>query len=397
MPVGPSHRSRGFFRSVDKASKSSRLFSGGTHISFFKFKVRRNSSLMGSNYGDDYGQGEYVPSTKHQMIRRKKERITFFSILTAIACILLVIGISMLATNIPTMKSIEKDSVEYAKIIQKAKNGDEGYYLFTVDNIRFSYVGLDDRGDVYYHSTSKLNLKAYEETTYKNIRYFYIVATFIDAEGRQVTGETYTMYTIAQIKSMEEITFAYTKDYDGDGAWDVVDVNYSLDKNINYFGFKTNMTVGIVVLGIALVLVAIFVYGIIRTIKNLKFFKNEPIYREKITYKKKKLCAYCGTVLESNEKKCPNCGSTVLKTIDDHSQVVKKEYEGADIVSQEEAGVRRKKERQEKTDRNKEGETLDGILDDKEESLQTVSNEDIENKPVAEKRVIEEKPEATDN
>ena len=309
MPVGPSHGSRGRSSSSSSRSRSSSR----------SYSSRSSSrSYSGSrSYGGNRttvifagGGGSYAP---HTPLSSKAKKITALVVGIIICLIIGIIGFSKFSNNIGSASLMRKDAKEYAQIISKAQNGKDGYFLVHINNIKCvgsSHYGYEME---YCFESNEYNFRAtaYNYIKKSGVEYFYIEYRFTDDQNRTINGETYTCYSESAIQSLDEMTIAYTKVYDGDGSWDSMDVNYKLKNNIDYWKAKTASITGASLLIVGFGLSALFIYMIVRIKQNKPIFKKADSLNNANSKpeRKHRTCKYCGSIVDKDIFKCPSCGS----------------------------------------------------------------------------------------
>jgi len=309
MPVGPSHGSRGRSSSSSRSSsRSSSSRSSRSYGSSRSYSGNRTTVIVAGGGGYS-GGGEFKPMSP------KAKKITWLVIGIIFCLIIGIVGVSKFSKNIGSVSLMKRDAKEYAQIISNAKKGKEGYYLVHIDNIKntgSSHYGYEMEYS-FSSSSYKFSATAYNYQVKNGVEYFYIEYQFTDDEGRKINGETYTAYSEAAIQSLDEMTIAYTKIYDGDGSWDSMDVNYKLKNNIDYWFVKKEATVGGFLSVIFLGLVALFIYMIVRIKQDKPIFKKSDTVTGDIAGKPPvrhhRTCKYCGSIIAKDVFKCPSCGS----------------------------------------------------------------------------------------
>lgn len=304
MPVGPSHGARG------GRSRSGGGFSSSTGSSS-RYRTGRSTRVF--YYGGTGGSYNATPMSPKSI----KITATVFGLIFSI--IFLIVSISLLFTNAGPAALIRKDAGEYAEIIKRASANEDGYYLITIDNITCT-GGSHDGYDITYRFRGNYNssFDAYSYLKRNGVQYFYLEFTFTDSSGNNVTGETYAMYSESAIDGFSEITFAYTKLYDNDGSWDVINANYNLASNTEYLKYRDAAIAGGIMLAISALLVVFLIYAWYRVAHDLPIFKkadkDETASKneEKV---QKRVCSYCGSDAKEDTQKCSACGSRSFKYI----------------------------------------------------------------------------------
>ena len=257
--------------------------------------------------------------------------MTFIVVGFILVASFLIISVVKIQRNLGSSILMIKDSREYYDIIEKANDGEEGYYKITITGISSYNSGSSWNGD-YSYSIYKLEgdysfYGTAEEYWYVNgIAYYYISFSFLDGEGRTIQGETYTYYSQSAIAGLTEIDFVYTRKYDSDGSWDIIQENYRLRDNIDYKMTSREVNEGFLMLaasvavGICLGFLANRARELDSDLKpikkpvpvtatsNTQVAKPEPIY----TYK---VCMYCGSHLPINDNECDSCGAKKFKIV----------------------------------------------------------------------------------
>ncbi len=210
-----------------------------------------------------------------------------------------------------------KDAGEYYEIIERAKNGEDGYYLITIDNIGVTGSSTSGGDPTEYRLSGSNNayFRAYTEVRKNGVNYYYLVFSFRDSNGNYLSGETYSCYSQAAVKGLSDITFAYTKEYDGDGSWDIMPINYKLKDNMDYANANKNVFAGLALFLAGGGLFVLFIFLSIKLSKKDKVPSTATTKSTETTYKKPerthvyKECVYCGAQLTINSATCPSCGS----------------------------------------------------------------------------------------
>ncbi len=241
----------------------------------------------------------------------------------------LISGISMSEAN-KEIRYMKQDAVEWEEIIEKAENGEDGYYLFTINNIDFEYTGQSVFRDGYtfdglYASGENYELATNYCLTYDDIDYYQIFYYFYDSS----TGYDVTYYTYAQFKNpstIHHLEFAYKLDDEGETL--CINTTYELDKCMEYNDLKdtahTQKVITIVATCVGVAFLAAIVLIIVHGIKKAK--ENNALELEKKKAEaekaqaeadmakedlkqKHRFCTYCGSPIPEGESQCPACGS----------------------------------------------------------------------------------------
>lgn len=309
MPVGPSHGSR----SGGSSSRSSGSRSSGSSSSSGSYR----SSSRSSRHTTVYVGGGYYGGGRSRTPKEKKIIALVWGII--FASVILIIAASLFFDNVGPMNLIKQDAGEYAQIIERAQNQEEGYYIVEITNIKQSgcgHVGYD----VYYNLSGSHDsyFTAYNYLKRNGIVYFYFEYSFVDSEWGRIYGESYASYSENAVTGLTGMTLAYTKAYDNDGSWDVIDVNYSLGKNIEYLSYKDSVIIGVILFIIALGLDSLFIYMIVRVVKNKKIFgktaTNATQTKTIQPTNNQKVCAYCGSIVDKYARRCSSCGAKMFKS-----------------------------------------------------------------------------------
>jgi hypothetical protein len=234
----------------------------------------------------------------------------------------------MIATNLPYRRLMRRDATEYLEIIDKANTGEDGYYKIHIDGIRNSSASTVGGNPTEYGLSTrdyKFYASAYTEVKRDGVYYYYLDLTFEDEEGREITGTTYSYYSEAAVMGMESIDLVYTKTYDGDGSWDIIQSNYSLDKNQDYWYTGKQVTTGAILLVVAIGLGVLFVWCSTKVHKSRMREKglggadasastDTSTYSTTSTTNRYKYCKYCGTQNSYDSSRCSACGSREFKS-----------------------------------------------------------------------------------
>lgn len=318
MPVGPSHRSRG--------SSSSR--SGGSHSSSRSYSSSRSSRSYSSSsyshrrsYDYDYYGGSSI--TIHTTPRGWAIFGIVLGFLTAI--IMAIVGITKLTTNISYHVLMRQDAREYLEIIEKANNGEEGYYIKEITGLRVTSAsssgglpteyGLTAKGsqDGWYYET---DIEAYTEVRKNGINYYWFDISFYSEElGTRISGITYSYYSEAQVNGLSSLNIVYTKTYDGDGSWDIIQQDYDLDKNMDYWYAGNQILKGVILFIVAAGL-GVLMAWCCKLVKNhgKKKEKSNTSKVQEITNKFKE-CQYCGSQIRLDDTHCSTCGAKKFNRI----------------------------------------------------------------------------------
>lgn len=313
MPVGPSHRSRSsssrsYGGSSRSSSSSSRSYSSSSR-SYSSSRYRSSSSY-------DYDGGGY--SSYHRIPKPPKTNRQK-AILAAVwglvfSLIIAFIGGLLFGLNVGSASLIRRDAGEYAQIIKRAQQGKEGYYLIEI-NLQPSGSGQHGYEKEYsFQGDHEAYFKAYNEVRKNGVDFFYFVYNFTDDEGRRINGETYTCYSENAVNGIESITIAYTKDYDRDGSWDSMDVNYKLSKNMDYIVRAEPAAVGGVLMFVFAGLSAYLIVLLVQLHKGKFTFSDEKVAKKKVEITHKK-CQYCGNRMTVNQSSCQACGARTFENI----------------------------------------------------------------------------------
>ena len=314
MPVGPSH---------NRGSSRSSSSSGRSHSSSSR-SYSSSSSRSHSSYSSSYtyygGSGASISISPRGWAR-------FGIVVGFIATLIMaIIGFAKLVNNIPYHYLMRKDAKEYLEIIDKANRGEAGYYIKEITGIRgsgSSTVGgnpteyrLSSEGEDsgWYDNTS---ISAYCEVTKGGVNYYWFDITFYSEElDERISGITYSYYSEAQVSGLSSLNLVYTKAYDGDGSWDIIQQDYSLKKNIDYWYAGNQIFKGVLLIVLAGGLGTLMVWCCIllhRKGKN-KEEKAEDKQIQDISDKFKE-CTYCGAQYPLDKESCSACGSKKFKKI----------------------------------------------------------------------------------
>lgn len=318
MPVGPSHRSHNSSgRSSSRSySSSSRSYSSSRRSSYSSPRRYYSSTTY---YSGDYG-GSVSISPKSWAITG----IVFGFIF---AVVILILGAVLFCTNVAPSILMAKDAREYYEIIENAENGEQGYYLITISDIRNTGASTSGGNPTIYrfHGSNASYFEGYTEVRRSGVNYYYLLYEFTDESGRQLNGETYSCYSESALLGLSEITFAYTKEYDADGSWDIIPTNYKLKGNMDYARCNSNVFIGIVLFLAGIGLFVLFI-NLSKKVSKMNETSSSSQTDNSTTQTKArthvyKVCSYCGSHLPINEGKCSSCGAknfnVQTETLDD--------------------------------------------------------------------------------
>lgn len=241
--------------------------------------------------------------------------------------VLAIIGVLKLYNNIPYHILMRKDAREYQEIIDKANNGDAGYYIKHIYDIKctssstnggepteygLESEGLDDstwRDDTY--------IDAYSEVRKNGINYYWLEISFYSEEfDERIKGITYSYYSQAAVTGLSYLNIVYTRSYDGDGSWDIIQQEYDLSKNIDYWYAGNQILWGVILIIIAGGLGTLMVWCSIKLHNHGKPKKAKEPKVETITIADKfKECEYCGAQMRLDDTSCMVCGARRFKKI----------------------------------------------------------------------------------
>lgn len=274
--------------------------------------------------------------------------LTVFIIGILISGLSLYGGVNKYQETDKSIKYYQSDEIGYKELIQKAENGDNGYYKATISNIDFESKLIYNHDGRYYRNcfvyefypagSGLLNPSAHKEVLianyfleYDDIVYFQIVYDFED-DGRRVNGLTYACYKENQIGAMS--TFSVSYHYQNGETIDSINSDYDLEKCMDYFQTLDDKAESKITIIICSILTAVFVGGIVIFIvlMILKSKKADELEAEKIQAeidktnaetekvkdeisKKNRICEYCGNPIPEGEDVCPSCGSRRHKKI----------------------------------------------------------------------------------
>lgn len=241
------------------------------------------------------------------------------------AIIMAIVGISKLSTNLPNRALMRQDAREYLEIIDKANNGEEGYYIKEITGLRVTSAsssggypteyGLSAEGikHGWYYET---DIEAYTEVRKSGINYYWFDIAFYSEElDERISGITYSYYAEAQVNGMSSMTIVYTKAYDGDGSWDIIQKDYSLNKNMDYW-YAGNQVLKGVILFIVAAGLGVLMAWCCKLVKNHGKKKEESDAKkiQEITNKYKQ-CQYCGSEIRLDDTHCSVCGARKFNRI----------------------------------------------------------------------------------
>lgn len=334
MPVGPSHRrggggggsSRSSSRSSHRSS-SSRSYSSSSSY---------RSSRRYSSY-DYYGGGASI-SIK---ISPRAWAIIGIIIGFLVAIICFCFGFLKIENNAPYRITMQKDAPQYQEIIERANRGDEGYYKIQISDIRLTGSSINggnpaeynlhsENGTPYNHSDNTY-ISAYTEVVKDGVNYYWLEISFWSEEvGERISCITYSYYPEAAVTSLSSLELAYTKVYDGDGSWDVINIGYNLKNNADYWYAGKQISTGSILIAVAIGLFALMVWCCMlvhkssKKVKDAKLAENNfegisrptPNIESSKTFedcRKFKVCLYCESHVDISLKKCPSCGASKFR------------------------------------------------------------------------------------
>ena len=300
MPVGPSHGGGGFS-------------SGGG-----------SSHSSGGSFGHSIGGAIITAAVINNMSPKQRVKTGFivgiiFAVFFALFGVLMVIGG---ISEIGKMSLMAQDAKEYQEIIQKANDGESGYYKLTITNIHKN--SSSSNYDVFYLSGDhSFDCKAKYYTTSNDIDYYYLDYSFNDGVHGKISAQTYACQSQSAVQGLSELTLAYTREYDADGSWDVIPTNYTLESNMEY---NPNQA-GTIIIGVLFVVIATGVIvglsiGMKKKLAAMSIdrkndgesFSGSGAQGSKVANEEKtKTCMYCGSVVDKSVSNCPSCGSTKFK------------------------------------------------------------------------------------
>lgn len=316
MPVGPSHRGRSSSSSSRSSSSSSRSSYSSSSRSGGRSYSRSYSSYSGSYYGGSSVEIHLSP----------KGWAIFGIILGFIASIVMaIVGVAKLSNNISYHALMRRDAREYLEIIEKAENGEEGYYIKHIDGLFVS--GSSTSGGLPTEYRLKSNgtesswrddtyIDAYTEVRKSGINYYWYEIEFYSEElDTRISAITYSYYAESQVAGMSSLTLVYTKAYDGDGSWDVIQKDYSLDKNMDYWYAGNQILIGVILVLLGGGLATLMVWCCIKVHNHgKKKEETTPTPTQSIADKFKE-CAYCGSQVRIDNTSCSVCGARKFNKI----------------------------------------------------------------------------------
>ena len=340
MPVGPSHhRGGGSSRSHSSSSSRSSSRSSGSSRSYSSSRSFSTSRSYGSSrshyghghhhhhhyYGDSYGGVEIKVSPK---------AFAIFGIIIGfiVTIICFAIGADLIKVNAAYHATMKSDAAEYQEIIERAAAGVDGYYEKYITNITSTGSSSSGGYATEYFRTSNNGtsqffddtyIEAYSEVVKNGVNYYWLEISFWSEEaGERIDCITYTLYPEAAVASLSSIRLAYTKEYDGDGAWDVINFNYSLDNNVDYWYTGRQIGIGSILIAVALGIGALMVWCcklVHNSGKKSRAGKGSsststpsaPAYSGSTSSASSnyKECSYCGARSKADSTKCSSCGS----------------------------------------------------------------------------------------
>ena len=304
MPVGPSHN-RG--RSSGSSFSSSRSSSSSYRSS--------SSSSRSYSSGGHYHRHSHTTYYSGVEIEMSPRGWAIFGLVWGFLFVIIfaLIGADMIANNLPYRSLMRRDAVEYQQIIDKANNGEDGYYKITIEGIRNTGSSTHGENPTEFSLSSNSNrfyATAYSEVKRSGVYYYYLDFGFTDDAGNRITGTTYSYYAEAAVMSMSSIDLIYTKKYDGDGSWDIIQSNYMLSKNMDYWYTGKQVVTGAIFAAVALGLGVLFVWCSVKVHKSRKEEKAMSGAGASATNEiKYKSCRYCGCQVRYENDRCSACGS----------------------------------------------------------------------------------------
>lgn len=313
MPVGPSHRRGGSSRSSSSFSRSSGSRSSSS--SYRSSSSRSYSSGHRRSYSrsyydyDDYGSVSIHMSPRGWAI---------FGLIWGfvLALVFMISGVNTISENLPYRRIMKQDAEEYQEIIDKAHNGEDGYYIIDINDIEVSEYSNYYGEYTYYNDEQDFFAESYFEVEKDGVNYYYLDFEFTDDMGHYVSGTTYTYYSEAAVASLSSLTFVYTKEYDNDGSWDIIQDGYQLEKNIDYWYTGKQVTTGAIVFVLGIGLTALFIWCctlVHKAKKKAEATSTSTTEGSSTTTtaptQKYKYCKYCGCQNKAEVSRCMSCGS----------------------------------------------------------------------------------------
>lgn len=321
MPSGPSHSHSG--------GGSSHSSSGGG-FSRGGFSGGGSSTITRHPWRWNFGGRTVVISTgKQNMFLAVLGALVLFVIAT-VCCFMSSSGIKGTVKKQEAQIAVfEQDAEWYKNVIEKAKAGEDGYYIGTASF---------NPSQVLYYNESNPQTGYYEYGIVNGIHYFYILYEYTNAEtGELVKAETYAQFTSSQALGWNgKIAYAYSEE---DSAWFSINTNYSLEKNMEYVeakqllknnksSVKSIRVAGIVCAIITVGMAVAFVLVTKNIIKKAKAEAeaeqakqeaeiaeaNRQAEESKAKAEKiNRVCSYCGCKVSDDAEQCPACGSRLFK------------------------------------------------------------------------------------
>ncbi len=321
MPSGPSHSHSGGGSSHSSSGGgfSRGGFSGGGSFNHTRRPWRWH-----------FGGRTVIISTGRQNTFLAVLGALFLFVVATVCCFMACSGIKETVKKQETKIAVfEQDAEWYKNVIEKAKDGKDGYYITKAEFSPF---------EVLFYNESNPQTGYYEYGLVNGIHYFYILYEYTNEKTGDVTkAETYAQFTSSQASGWNgEIAYAYSEE---DSAWFSINTNYSLERNMEYVetkqllksnknSVKSTRTGGIVcaIVAVGMVVVCVFVTkNIIKKAKaeaEAEQAKQEAEIAEanrKAEESKAKaekinrVCSYCGCKISDDADQCPSCGSRVFK------------------------------------------------------------------------------------
>ena len=347
MPVGPSHRrgggSRSSSRSSSSRSSSSRSYSSSRSRSYSSSRNYSSGHRHYHYYDGDYYSGDGITISPRGW--------AIFGIVIGFMVVLacLCAGIGILANNVPYHITMRKDAPQYQEIIERAHRGEDGYYEKYITDIKWSGSGSSGGEPTYYRLSSdngtpydhndNTYIEAYSEVVKDGVNYYWLEISFWSEEvNERISCITYSQYPEAAVAGLSSIRLAYTKEYDNDGSWDVINYSYNLSNNADYWYTGKQITTGAILLVVALGVGALMVWCCTLVHKAGKkststtqatstqttqepslltklFGEQTPGEQSSIT--QFKVCSYCGAHAKMDDDSCNSCGSKKFRKAKD--------------------------------------------------------------------------------
>ena len=284
--------------------------SGGSHFGGFSRSSRGNSTNLGPRVVV-FGGRRYIVSGQR--------RTGLYALMFAIVVLVFALFSGCLITNgaKQSIQTIKDDYARYQQMITYAETNTE-YQIKAVITDSFKH----ESGKYYITYAFPLNTVV-ETNLWSN--YLEDLADNT-VENNWVLGYSYSVYSLEQVSTSglmkgDIINLAINnKNTEVNKDTDSIPFDYKdmpLTQDGEYLEAKHSKKIGPIVITVAVVLIAGCVVGMVFVVKTSKL-EEEAKAEQTATAQtnaptsqpKQRLCAYCGAAIESDAKKCPNCGGS---------------------------------------------------------------------------------------